>query len=175
MDINTRISIAIILFFILCVGWFLANRKRFDDYLHEAGVDMKSIGEALDCRFDALDEAWGAAVEFVTEADQAQMKGLLRRRISINEGSSPSSVRTQDGILKDAKAVLDRAAEAQPELKESEEYKQYLEKDGEYAQQYLAATLMYNDSLNRYNRTIHFFPTNLAAKLMGYEKKEFLQ
>lgn len=66
-------------------------------------------------------------------------------------------------------------SERYPELKSSENYKTTMDSIVKYEDNVRYARMTYNDTVSKYNTAIEMIPTNLVAKMMNLEEKEYFE
>lgn len=76
------------------------------------------------------------------------------------------------GDVESAQLAIQAVAEAYPELKANETYKQLMTELAMTENQIAGYRQNYNEQVRAYNRTIRSFPNNLILGAMGYEQME---
>ena len=72
--------------------------------------------------------------------------------------------------MESAQLAIKAVAEAYPELKASENYKQLMTELALTENQIAQYRQNYNEQVRAYNRAVRSFPNNLILGMMGYEK-----
>ena len=72
------------------------------------------------------------------------------------------------GDIKGAQTVINAVAEQYPELKSSENYKQFMTELSLTENQISQYRNSYNKQVKEYNKTVRSFPTNMILNIMGY-------
>ena len=78
-------------------------------------------------------------------------------------------------IISEALEGLSAMAERHPELKADKDYARYMGAVDSYKKMVDTSRLIYNDSVTRLNRELRLFPTSLAARLLCFHARDYLE
>ncbi len=127
--------------------------KRRYDLIPNLVATVKGYAEHEAATFEAVVTARNAAVQAGSVGDQSQAEGLLT------------------GALKNLFAL----AEAYPELRASDNFRSLQGQLAEVEDRITIARQIFNDTTLTYNNTVESIPTNIVAKLTGFERGEFFE
>ena len=94
---------------------------------------------------------------------------------SIHALSTPAQVLEQEQRLAQAMSYVTAVAESRPAIKADKTYQRCIEAANCYNRMIYTSSLIYNDSVTRFNNTLkqkHFAP---LAGLLGFAPREYLQ
>ena len=77
-----------------------------------------------------------------------------------------------NGDVEGAQLAINAVAEAYPELKANENYRQFMSELALMENQIAQYRNNYNEQVRSYNRLVRSFPNNLILNLLGYERME---
>ena len=169
-----EIGIIVALLAILLAVWLISVQRRLvvlDENIKNA---MSQIGVQLSSWYDAtlafleLAEAYDAAMG--EKADQ-----LRAERGMVTAESDPAQAAGQEQLLSEIRQVLQAIAEQYPKVQEEPGYRKYLNAAESYEKMLHTSGLIYNDTVSKYNGTIRLFSVNVAARLLHFHKKTYLE
>ena len=154
---------------LLAVVWLSYICRRLSELNENVNTAMNQIGLQLSSRFRALE----ALLEL------ARTHGLSAQLVllppSINALSTPAQVLEQEQRLAQAMSYVTAVAESRPAIKADKTYQRCIEAANCYNRMIYTSSLIYNDSVTRFNNTLkqkHFAP---LAGLLGFAPREYLQ
>lgn len=169
-----EIGIIVALLAILLAVWLISVQRRLvvlDENIKNA---MSQIGVQLSSWYDAtlalleLAEAYDTAMgEKADPASGRAWHGYGGERSGSGGG--------QEQLLSEIRQVLQAIAEQYPKVQEEPGYRKYLNAAESYEKMLHTSGLIYNDTVSKYNGTIRLFSVNVAARLLHFHKKAYLE
>jgi LemA protein len=166
----------IILFFIVVLvlfGWIISTSNRFKVMKVKIAEAEAGIGVALQKRYDTLTKLMQTVKAYAKhEVDTLTKMVELRQGIS---GATLSEKADYAHKLDDAAAQIQVVAEAYPELKSSENYRQFQDAILDSEDHLQAARRLYNNNVSGYNQAIVVFPASIIAGMQSLKALEFFE
>lgn len=156
------------------VLWFIGAQRKLVNQDELCQNAMSQIGVQQNSRWDALT----ALVELVKSYNEHEYKTLqdvIAQRKQINGNSTAKDVEAQEQAMANIARQINFVAEQYPDLKASENYGKAMESVNLYENQVRTARMVYNDTVTKYNKLVRQFPDSIAASILSFEKKDYLQ
>lgn len=159
------VLIPLLLLLAVWVGAVYRRLRELDDNIK---IAMEQIGLQLSSRFRALEtllellRSYGPSAQLVLPPP-------------IHALSTPAQVLEQEQRLAQAMSYVTAVAESCPAIKADKTYQRCIEAANCYSRMIYTSSLIYNDSVTRFNNTLkqkHFAP---LAGLLGFAPREYLQ
>ena len=160
------VLIPLLLLLAVWVGAVYRRLRELDDNIK---IAMEQIGLQLSSRFRALE----ALLELLRSYGPSAQ--LVLPPPSIHALSTPAQVLEQEQRLAQAMSYVTAVAESRPAIKADKTYQRCIEAANCYNRMIYTSSLIYNDSVTRFNNTLkqkHFAP---LAGLLGFAPREYLQ
>ena len=160
------VLIPLLLLLAVWVGAVYRRLRQLDDNVK---IAMEQIGLQLSSRFRALE----ALLELLRSYGPSAQ--LVLPPPSIHALSTPAQVLEQEQRLAQAMSYVTAVAESRPAIKADKTYQSCIEAANCYNRMIYTSSLIYNDSVTRFNNTLkqkHFAP---LAGLLGFAPREYLQ
>jgi LemA protein len=152
------------------IGWAISTSKRFKALLVKIDEADSGIDVALTKRFDTLTKLMDVVKAYAKhEAETFGKIAGLRKGAGLTEKAEAS--RQMDEMT----ARIHAVAEAYPELRSSENYKQLQDGIMEAEDHLQAARRVYNMNVSAFNQAIVMFPGSIIANNHHYQAKEFFE
>ena len=157
------VLIPLLLLLAVWVGAVYRRLRQLDDNIK---IAMEQIGLQLSSRLETLLEllrSYGPSAQLVLPPP------------SIHALSTPAQVLEQEQRLAQAMSYVTAVAESRPAIKADKTYQRCIEAANCYNRMIYTSSLIYNDSVTRFNNTLkqkHFAP---LAGLLGFAPREYLQ
>lgn len=161
------IIIIAVVIFIPVVWWIRTSNsfKRMDIKISEA---LSGIEVALTKRYDMLTKLMDVAKGYKQHETE-----LFTEVIKLRKGMSVSELNNEAAKMDNMASNLNLVAEAYPELRSSDVFKD-LQVGIRDAEQHLqAARRLYNSSVTAYNTATRVFPSSIVAKSQNTVEREF--
>ena len=159
---------------ILLGGWFLITynslitlRNRVREALSEIDVQLK--------RRSSLIPNLVEAVKAYAKHEKSVFTEVTRARAALVGAKSLGSKAAANDQLTGALKSLFAVAEAYPELKASENFKQLQEELSDTETKVAASRQFYNTQVLDLNTSLETFPTNMIGSQFGFTKEEFFK
>lgn len=160
------VLIPLLLLLAVWVGAVYRRLRQLDDNIK---IAMEQIGLQLSSRFRALE----ALLELLRSYGPSAQ--LVLPPPSIHALSTPAQVLEQEQRLAQAMSYVTAVAESRPAIKADKTYQRCIEAANCYNRMIYTSSLIYNDSVTRFNNTLkqkHFAP---LAGLLGFAPRGYLQ
>lgn len=156
------------------VIWLISAQRKLTVLDENVNNTMSQIGVALSSRWDAL----GALLDLTkgyAEHEYKTISDTIKMRTSITGKSTVAEAAQQENIINQTMGRLLAVAESYPELKANENYIKTMDGVNEYENVVRKTRLIYNDSVTKLNRAVRMFPTSVAAAVMGFKSRDYLE
>ena len=100
---------------------------------------------------------------------------LQEKRRTVTAETEPADAAEQGALLSEAQRILLEAVERCPAAQENKNCRNYLDALDSYGKMLQTSTLIYNDTVSKFNQSIRPFPMNVAARLLHFQKKAYLE
>jgi LemA protein len=141
-------------------------------------------------RRNRVDTAWGhvdvqlqrrsdlipnlvATVKGYASHESETFERVTQARGASNAASTPAEQAQADNFLTSALRQLFAVAEDYPELRASENFQNLQEELSDTEDKIAVSRQIYNDTVLSYNNSVQQIPTNIVARLTGFETREF--
>lgn len=167
-------AIIIIAAVLLVALWFVSIQRKLVSQEEMCKNSMSQIGVQQSSRWDAL-TALAELTKSYDEHEYSTLMDVVAKRLSISSNSSASDANSQEDMLAGAFSRIFAVAEQYPQLKASETYTKTMESVNLYENQVRMSRMVYNDSVTKFNRIVRQFPSSIAAGILGFTVKDYLQ
>lgn len=148
--------------------WVIFTRRRLRDLSENVDIALNQIGLQLSSLFRAV-----AALQKL-----AENHGILTlpepKAPAVDACSAPIHVLEQEQHLSDAMRSLSAAAESCPALAADPAWGKCMEAARCYGRMVRTSSLIYNDSVSRFNHTLERPLTRVIAGRLGFAPREYL-
>lgn len=158
----------------LLVLWFISAQRRLVNKEELCKNAMSQIGVQQSSRWDAL-TALAELTKSYNEHEYNTIKDVISQRVNITSASSAKEANAQEDMIGSALSHIIAIAERYPELKANESYAKTMDSVNLYENQVRTSRMVYNDTVTAYNRIVRQFPDSIAASVLGFKEKEYLQ
>lgn len=162
------VMIIIAIVILVLVSWWIGtsnNLRRMDIKISES---LSGIEVALTKRYDMLTKLLDVAKGYKQHETQ-----LFTEVIKLRKGMSVTELNQAAAQVDGMAASLNMVAEAYPELRSSEVFKE-LQKGIRDAEEHLqAARRLYNANITALNTAIRVFPSSIVAKSQNVVERDF--
>lgn len=169
-----KTGIIILLLLILLAVWLISEQRKLSALDENVKNAMGQIGIQISSRYDAV----VALVEMTRHYDRNMRKlvsCVREKRRTITAETEPEEAAEQDAVLTKAWKVLMETAERYPAVQNEQNYEKYRAAAESYERMLHTSGLIYNDTVSRYNQAISRFPANVAAGLLRFPKRAYLE
>lgn len=169
--IATVIVIAVVAILVLWIISVQRGMVRKDENCKNA---LSQIGVQQSSRWDAL-TALAELTKSYSEHEYNTLRDVIALRQSITGNSSVADVENQETILSNAFKQVSAVAESYPDLKASQMYVKTMDSVNTYENQVRMSRMVFNDTVNIYNRAVREFPGSLVAGMLGFRQRDYLK
>ena len=171
-----EIILGIIILAFVLIGVFVWSQYnalvRLNERVEEAWSD---ITVQLKYRADLVPNLVETVKGYATHEKEVFENVSAARSGLLSAGSSVVDTAKAEGELTQALGRLFAVAENYPELKANEGFVQFQRQQQEIEDKIQGARRFYNGGVRDLNIKIKVFPTNIFAKKLGFEKREFFE
>ncbi len=161
--------IALILIFNLAGGY-----NRLVDYSEDVNNKLSEIDNQLQRRNDLIPNLVETVKGYAAHEEEV-INSVAEARSKLAGASSPQEVIEGDAELSNALSRLLVVVENYPELKADANFRQLSDNLAGTENRIAVARRDYNQAATRYNTAIRRFPTNIMAKIFGFERVEYFE
>lgn len=170
-----EIMIIVLLLASLLGGWILSVRRRLQtqeenirNAMHQTLVQLAAERDALEGLMELLENAMD------TDSFR-RMKHSLEMVQNGTEAQLPEWVAEQQRELLNVQKKIAEISKTMPLLQTQETYQKYWKAAKSYEHMVETSGLIYNDSVESYNRTLHRIPDGIAAGICGFHRKKIIE
>ena len=160
----------IVILVIIAVCWGISASNRFKVLLVKIKEADSGIDVALTKRYDTLTKTIDVVKAYAKHETELFTK-VIELRAGMTTAEKSAANQSMDDIAKKINVV----AEAYPELRSSENYKQLQETIADAEDHLQAARRVYNMNVSSFNQAIAVFPGSIIANSAHHTAKEFFE
>ena len=171
MGIIFGIFIVLIIIVIASIMWFIGAQNtlvKLDENINNAA---SQIEVNLTSRFDALT----GLLDLVKGYNEHEYKTLTDTIAMRTIGHTSQDLKENDKLATQVSKQIIATAEAYPELKANDNYKNLMNSLNEYENKVRTTRMVYNDSVTKLNRMIRQIPYNYIAPRVGIIERDYLE
>jgi len=161
--------IAIVIIVVL-VLWYVSTMNGLRQQVVKIEENESGIDVALTKRYDTLKK-----MVDVTRAYAKHEKETIMETISLRQGMSMKERNEAITKLNEVEQQIKFTAEAYPELRSNENYRQLQVTIADVEEHLQAARRAYNAAVSSLNQRIVTFPTSFVAKNCGITQRDFFE
>ena len=166
--------IIIIAIVAIIVLWLIGVQRKLVSKEELCKNAMSQIGVQQSSRWDAL-TALAELTKSYNEHEYNTIRDVIAQRTGITSGSNAKDADAQEDMMTSVLSRIVAVAEQYPELKANENYAKTMDSVNLYENQVRTSRMVYNDSVTSYNRIVRQFPDSIAAGILGFREKDYLQ
>ena len=170
-----EILIIILLFAALLCIWTLSVRRRLEvqevnirNAMNQTMIQLSAERKALTALADLLENS-------IDVERYRQMKQYLEAPQDSKEEMLPEKVAKEQEMLLKVQKIIAESSEQMPLLQTQETYQKYWKAAHSYEHMVKTSSLIYNDSVENFNRMFCKMPDRLAAGICGFHQKKCLE
>jgi LemA protein len=165
------IILAVIVFLVLWVigtyNGLIGNRNQVDEAWSDINVQLKR-------RYDLIPNLVETVKGYAKHEKEA-FENVTKARSAAMGAKSLDAKAAAEGELSGTLKSLFAVAEAYPELKANENFKELQAELSDTENKIQAARRFYNGTVRDFNIKVQVFPTNIFANMLGFKTKPFFQ
>ncbi len=155
---------------VACIIWYIKTFNKIKSTQVKIDETLSGIDVALTKRFDMLSKLLD-----ITKAYAQHEKFTLIETIRMRSGMSVQECSEVNSKLDEIARSIRITAEAYPELRSSENFKQLQITVADVEEHLSASRRAYNANVSAYNQMLVTFPSSIVAGRIGAQKAEFFQ
>lgn len=156
---------------VIITGIILSNYNKFVRANNKVSESESAIDVLLNQRFDLLPNII-ETVKGYTKHESGTLEELTKLRSSYN--NTGFSIDETEKINKKFSSIM-VLAESYPELKANSQFMSLQSTLSDIEDKLNDARLYYNNTVTRYNNMVESIPSNIVAKIFGFNKKELFK
>ena len=161
---------AVVVILVVIIVWYIRTNNKIKSTRIKIDETLSGIDVALTKRFDMLTKLLD-----ITKAYANHEKFTLIETIKMRNGMSVSERSEVNNKLDEIANSIRVTAEAYPELKSSENFKQLQVTVADVEEHLSAARRAYNANVSLYNQMLITFPSSIVANNIGATQADFFQ
>lgn len=161
---------ALLLLLAVCIAWYVRTYNKIKSAQVKIDETLSGIDIALTKRYDMLSKLLD-----ITKAYADHEKFTLIETIRMRAGMTAAECSEVNSKLDEIARSIRITAEAYPELKSSENFRQLQITVADVEEHLSAARRAYNANVSAYNQMLVTFPSSVIAGSIGAQKAEFFQ
>ena len=159
------IAAVLIIWFIATYNVLIVRRNRVKESWSDIEVQLKR-------RYDLIPNLVNAVKGYAAH-EKGVFEEVTRARSAAISAKTPQEHGQAENMLTDALKHLFAVAEAYPQLRASENFRELQMELSDTENKIQAARRFYNSTVMDLNTSVEQFPTNLVAGMFGFKKEEF--
>lgn len=167
MWIAVGIIVLVVLWLIFTFNSLITKRNRVKEAYSQIDVQLK--------RRSSLIPNLVESVKGYVKHEKEVLEDVTKARTALMSASGPKDSAKANDQLSGALKSLFAVAEAYPNLKASENFKELQEELSDTETKVASARQFYNTNILDYNNATQMFPGSIFAPMMGFGKEEFFQ
>ena len=170
MEIQYLMAVVALLIVLGTIFWYISTMNRFERLAVKITESDSGIDVALTKRYDTLTKMLDVTKAYAKhEAETLAAIVNLRAGMSIDEKAEAN--RQMDEVA----GRINVLAEAYPELKSSENFKQLQIAVGEVEEHLQAARRIYNMNVSQFNQLLASWPASVVGNMKRHTPKQFFK
>ncbi len=158
----------------ILVYWFISCQRSLVSLDELCFNALSQIGVQQQSRWDAL-TALAELTKSYSEYEYKALMEIIAQRRPINGNSTAKEVNAQENMLTEAMTRFMAVAEAYPDLKANDMYKQTMDSVNMYENNVRQSRMVYNDSVTKFNRYVRQIPSNIVASILHFSIRDYLE
>ena len=154
----------------LCVLWYISTMNRFARLVVKIAEADSGIDVGLTKRHDTLSKMLDVTKAYAKHESET-LAQLVTLRKGMNMGERSEANRQMDEVA----GKISLMAEAYPELRSSENFKELQKAVVEVEDHLQAARRIYNMNVSSFNQLLVSFPASIVGKQRNHTAKEFFE
>lgn len=171
MERKKLITIAIIAIVIIMLVTSYNKLNTMDEKVDSSWAQVENV---LKRRADLIPNLVNT-VKGYAKHEKEVLTSITEARSKFNSANSPGEYADANTELNNALTKLYAVVENYPELKANENFLNLQDELAGTENRIATERGRYNESVKEYNTTIRRFPTNILARLFGFEKREYFK
>lgn len=158
---------ALVVLGVIAYNGLVAKRNRAQNAWAQVDVQLKR-------RYDLIPNLVESVKGYVSH-ERETLEAVTQARAAAEAADGPAEQAAAEARLSGALGRLIAVAEAYPELRAAENFRQLQAELAETEDKIAIARQVYNDTVLTYNNAVQQIPTNLVASLFGFDTREYFE
>lgn len=159
---------------VILIAWVVSTQRQLVSLDELCGNALSQIGVQQASRWDAL-TALAQLTKNYSEHEYKTLMDTVAARRPITAGSKAAEVDAQENMITQAFTHLMAVAEAYPDLKAQQVYKQTMDSVNQYENNVRHGRMVYNDTVTKFNRMVRQIPGSFLAGPLGFSVRDYLE
>lgn len=169
-----RKNIAIIAVVVILVVMMISTYNRLNVLDENVDSAWARVEVVLKRRADLIPNLVNTVKGYASHEKEVLL-GVTEARSKFDSASTPEEYAQANTQLNTALNKLYAVVENYPELKANENFSNFQYELSGTENRIATERRRYNEAVEKYNKTIRRFPTNIVAKLFGFDKREYFE
>jgi LemA protein len=170
MNIILIVGIVVVILIVIFAVWWIKTSNNFARADIKVSEGLSGVEVALTKRFDMLTKLRDTAKSYA-----AHEKELFIELVSLRKGMSVSELNQASGQADTLTARILAVAEAYPELRSSDVFRELEHGIMDSEEHLQAARRLYNSNVTKFNTLVRVFPSSIVANSKRLALKEFFE
>lgn len=164
----------ILLILVLTVFYVISIYNNLINIKELVGNAKAQIATQIESRWDALTSLISATKQYSTHESETLIN-ITKNRQPVNSASSTQELNQAELSYQGSLSRLMAVAESYPDLKASNLYRETMTSINKYEDNVRLSRMTFNDTVTKLNRLIKIFPSNIIAKMFGFNQEVYLE
>jgi len=158
------VAVALVAFFVATYNGLVKKRNRVDNAWGQVEVQLQR-------RYDLIPNLIETVKGYASH-EKSTFEDVTKARSQSAAASTPGEQAVAENFLTSALRQLFAVAEAYPELRASENFASLQADLSETENRIAVSRQIYNDTVLTYNNTVQTIPSNVIARIAGFDTRE---
>ncbi|WP_296112168.1 LemA family protein [uncultured Anaerococcus sp.] len=168
------ILIAIIAVIVIALVMIVPTHNRLAESRENVNQAYAQVQNVVQRRADLIPNLVNT-VKGYTDHESETLKEVTKARSNIQDAKGPEELAQANQELSEAIKNINVVVESYPELKADTQFVQLMDELAGSENRISTERKNYNEAVQAYNTDIKKFPTNLVAKITGYQVAEYFE
>jgi LemA protein len=159
------VIVLVLLFLWLTYNSLVTLKVRVDEAWSDITIQLKRRADLIPNLVNT--------VKGYAKHEKTVFEDVTAARSALVSAKSPKDAAKADNMMTDALKSVFAVAEAYPELKASDNFKELQDELVDTEDKIQAARRFYNSGVKDLNTKVQLFPTNVFAGMLGFKQREF--
>lgn len=161
------LAVLLVLWLIATYNGLITGRNRVDEAWSDISVQLKR-------RYDLIPNLV-ETVKGYAKHEKSAFENVTKARAAAMGAKSPDDKGQAENMLTGALKSLFAVAEAYPDLKANENFKQLQDELSDTENKIQASRRFYNGNVRDFNTKLQTFPTNIFGNMLGFKDRAFFE
>ncbi|WP_428897863.1 LemA protein [Parelusimicrobium proximum] len=167
--------IFLVIVILICVVYPIAIYNSFITLKTRVAEAWSDIEVQMKRRYDLIPNLVETVKGYASHERETLEKVIQARNMAMNNPHSVEGVAQSDNMISGALKSLFALSEKYPDLKANQNFLEMQRDLRDTEDKLQAARRFYNGNVMQLNAKVDYFPSNIIAKLFGFEKSKFFE